>query len=272
MTLDVKKPHLYLSGNYSPVRKEWPLTPCKYVGIIPPELHGGQYVRNGANPLHVDKESLTLDPRDYHWFDGDGMLTGVYFQRLSSISEDTRTQTIIPHFVNAYILTDLYLHARTSPNLKRPLLPSISSFLDPLAGTFGVIFSVLRAVLIVVLSHLATSLARRQSHAVTKISVANTSIVYHDGRALATCESGPPMRVLLPSLDTVGWLDGSHGDGDDVRIKEDPDFGARPSILGWMDQWTTGHVCSLLYRFLVISIAESPYVLFSLEWTRSPKR
>lgn len=238
-----EKSHPYLTGNYSPVRKEWPLTSCKYVGTIPPELYGGQYVRNGANPFHVDKGSLDLDPRDYHWFDGDGMLTGVYFQRLPSNSEDSSAQAISPHFVNAYVLTDLYLHARTSPHLRRPLLPSISSFLNPLVGTLDVILSILRSVFIVLLSHISAFLSRRHAYPVTKISVANTSIVYHDGRALATCESGPPMRVLLPSLTTVGWFDGTHGDGDDAHINEDPSFGAKSGILGWMDQWTTGHVC-----------------------------
>ncbi|KAM3464619.1 hypothetical protein MY5147_009457 [Beauveria neobassiana] len=38
---------------------------------------------------------------------------------------------------------------------------------------------------------------------IKKISVANTALLYHDGRALATGETGPPMRVLLPSLDTT---------------------------------------------------------------------
>lgn len=246
-----KKHHPYLSGNYSPIHKEWPLTPCEYIGTIPPELIGGQFVRNGANPLHVDREALDVEPRDYHWFDGDGMLTGVYFQRSDS-------QTITPHFVNAYILTDLYLHARTSPYLKKPIPPSISTFLDPLAGRLAVVFSVLRAVLLVLLSHISGFLSNTGVYPIKKISVANTSIVYHDGRALATCESGPPMRVHLPTLDTVGWMDGKYGDGDGVRTNEDMTFGVGPSILGWMNQWTTGHVSISRATLLIFFVGQDP--------------
>ena len=54
----------YLSGNYAPVTIELPLTPCDVTGKIPKELSGGQYVRNGGNPLVNDTH-----PRDAHWFD-----------------------------------------------------------------------------------------------------------------------------------------------------------------------------------------------------------
>lgn len=60
--------HGYLSGNYAPVQDETPLTPCHVIhGSIPREMAGGQYVRNGGNPMadgDVNRES--------HWFDGDG--------------------------------------------------------------------------------------------------------------------------------------------------------------------------------------------------------
>ncbi|KAJ8606077.1 hypothetical protein MRB53_041232 [Persea americana] len=55
---------------------------------IPEELADGEYVRNGSNP--VSNEDLG---RDAHWFDGDGMLAGVSFNR----DEDGK---IKPHFVN----------------------------------------------------------------------------------------------------------------------------------------------------------------------------
>lgn len=53
-----------------------PLTPCTYTGTIPSGLSGGEYVRNGGNP--VTNEDLG---RDAHWFAGDGMLCGVAFTR-----------------------------------------------------------------------------------------------------------------------------------------------------------------------------------------------
>ncbi|KAG7008720.1 hypothetical protein G7Y79_00004g013040 [Physcia stellaris] len=69
-------PHPYLSGNFAPIHRVQPLTPCEYSGTLPEELAGGQYVRNGGNPLI----NGSLE-RDAHWFDGDGMLSGVAFSR-----------------------------------------------------------------------------------------------------------------------------------------------------------------------------------------------
>lgn len=60
--------HGYLSGNYAPVQEETPLTSCEVVhGSVPIELAGGQYVRNGGNPM-ADEDAA----RESHWFDGDG--------------------------------------------------------------------------------------------------------------------------------------------------------------------------------------------------------
>ena len=71
---------------------------------------------------------------------------------------------------------------------------------------------ILRTVLLVILSHLPGSKQK-----IKKISVANTNVVFHDGRALATCESGPPMRIQLPGLETVGWYDGAKAEGEPKR-------------------------------------------------------
>lgn len=130
-------------------------------------------MRNGGNP--VTNGDLR---REAHWFDGDGMLAGVLFQRGANDGE------IEPHFVNQYILTDLYLNAKDNCNLKRPILPSITTLLS--ATLVTTILSVLRTLALVYLSRLPGS-----KRAIKRISVANTGVVYHDGRALATCESGP---------------------------------------------------------------------------------
>ncbi|UPK95675.1 hypothetical protein LCI18_006610 [Fusarium solani-melongenae] len=217
----------YLSGNFAPVQQETPLTPCVYTGNIPPELQGGQYVRNGGNP--VGHEDLG---RDAHWFDGDGMLSGVAFRRISP--GDGR---IIPEFVNQFILTDLYLSEKTT-TVSSPIMPSITTLVNPLSTLFQIILSVLRTVFLVLVSHLPGS-----QRAIKRISVANTSILYHDGRALATCESGPPIRIQLPSLDTVGWFNGiqAEGEPEDFKPQSDPrQFGGN-GALSFLKEWTTGH-------------------------------
>jgi carotenoid cleavage dioxygenase-like enzyme len=88
-------PHPYLTGNFAPIHRAHNFTPCSFTGTIPEELAGGQYVRNGANP--VANEDLG---RAAHWFDGDGMLSGVLFRKM-------KNGTIQPEFVNKYILTDM---------------------------------------------------------------------------------------------------------------------------------------------------------------------
>lgn len=213
----------YLSGNFAPVHQVQPLTPCSFAGIIPDDLAGGEYVRNGGNP--VNNETLG---RDAHWFDGDGMLSGVMFRRATS-------NRIVPEFVNQYILTDVLLSTLTSPALVTPILPSITTLVNPLSPLLTIIWRILRTVMLVILSHLPGSRA-----VIRKISVANTAIVYHDGRALATCESGIPMRVALPGLETVGWFDGRSCEGEEV-YESAPGFGGS-GLLSFMKEWTTAHV------------------------------
>lgn len=98
-----------------------------------------------------------------------------------------------------------------------------------------IIWTVLRTLFLVVLSHLPGS---RQP--IERISVANTNIIYHDGRALATCESGPPIRVQLPGLETVGWFNGNRAEGEIEESNEEPGFGGA-GLIGFMKEWTTGH-------------------------------
>lgn len=219
-----KKQHPYLHGNFAPIHRIQPLTPCTYTGVIPRELADGEYVRNGGNP--VTNEDLG---RDAHWFDGDGMLSGVAFQR----GKDGK---INPHFVNQYILTDTYLSSVTTPSLRLPILPSISTLVNPASTLLTIILRIFRTIFLVILSNLPGSV-----RAIKKISVANTSVLYHDGRALAACESGPPMRILLPSLETVGWYDGIQAEGEPVAESHPGEiFGGR-GLVGFMKEWTTAH-------------------------------
>lgn len=167
--------------------------------------------------------------RDAHWFDGDGMLSGVSFTRQPDGS-------IQPEFVNQYILTDIFLSTLASPRLRSPILPSIATLVNPLSSLITIVLRILRTIALVILSFLPGS-----TRAIKKISVANTSILYHDGRALATCESGPPMRIALPGLETVGWYDGNRAEGEPEPLnKNDPSF-SEQGLLGFLREWTTAH-------------------------------
>ncbi|KIY01444.1 uncharacterized protein Z520_02996 [Fonsecaea multimorphosa CBS 102226] len=214
-------PHPYLSGNFAPLQKAQSLKPCAYSGSIPEELVGGEYVRNGGNP--VTNEDLG---RDAHWFDGDGMLSGVAFIRT--------TNGVQPEFVNQFVLTDLYLSTISSKHLRVPILPSIATLVNPLTSLYRFIVLFSRSILFALLSRLPGS-----TQPIKKISVANTGVLFHDGRALATCESGPPMRVALPGLETVGWFNGKRAEGEPGAV-EGPGFGGH-GLLQFMKEWTTAH-------------------------------
>lgn len=220
--------HPYLSGNFAPIQQTVGLTPCTHTGSIPEELAGGEYVRNGSNP--VSNSDLG---RDAHWFDGDGMLSGVSF------TKDEQTGDILPEFVNQFILTDLYLSAISSDRLRVPILPSIATLVNPLARVIYVTLRIMRTIFLVIMSHLPGSKQK-----IKKISVANTSVVYHDGRAMALCESGPPMRIQLPGLETVGWYNGSSAEGepkDATSTEKERTLGDTGGMIQFMREWTTAH-------------------------------
>lgn len=62
----------YLRGLYAPAAKEVSATNLRVEGEIPRDLHGG-YFRNGPNPASPPKGM-------HHWFDGDGMIHGIWFE------------------------------------------------------------------------------------------------------------------------------------------------------------------------------------------------
>lgn len=179
--------------------------------------------------------------RDAHWFDGDGMLSGVAFARSSN--EGGRVQ---PEFVNQYILTDLYLSTIATTALKTPILPSIATLVNPISSLYLIILRIIRTILLVLLSHLPGS-----QQAIRKISVANTGILYHDGRALATCESGPPIRISLPGLETVGWFNGKKAEGE-MLGEDGTGFGGQ-GALRFMEEWTTAHVSLYAASFFMFN-------------------
>lgn len=197
--------HPYLSGNYWPQPRELHLAPCELVsGVLPPCLANGQFVRNGPN------SAIPPEPgHNYHMFDGDGMIHGVFF------AADAGTGKISPLYVNKFVRTDVYL---ASQYWGINLLPSIASLIDPLKGTMSIMRSIMRSASIAFLS------------GSTRLSTANTALVYHDGRVLATCESGPPMHVTVPELDTVDW-----------HLFPDARGEALSQMPGSSSEWITGH-------------------------------
>ncbi|KZT37441.1 carotenoid cleavage dioxygenase 1 [Sistotremastrum suecicum HHB10207 ss-3] len=211
--------HAYLSGNFAPVNNECGLTPCPYVGDIPEELWGGQYIRNGGNPnpAHFTSTGKGERTADYHWFDGDGMLSGVFFQRDANGG-------VTPCFVNKFLITDVYLAEKS---LTGPLLPSITTLVSPDVP--------LRRLSGVILRSLWLSL----KSAVLRISVANTNIIFHARRALATCESGPPLEVHLPGLETVDWW--TFGTRRTAQSKEQKGLGSKGGLAGMFEEWMTAH-------------------------------
>jgi len=159
------------------------------------------------------------------------MLTGVLFRRTP---QDDGVQ---PEFVNQFILTDVFLSAVSTPGLRSPVVPSIATLVNPASSFLFVLSRILRTLILVILSHITGSL-----HTIRKISVANTAVLYHDGRALATCESGPLIRIQLPGLETVGWYDGCLAEGEpDNAVQRDSEKIGGTGMMSWMREWTTGH-------------------------------
>lgn len=156
------------------------------------------------------------------------MLSGVLFKRRGD--KGTRIQ---PEFVNKYLLTDLYCYSKHSQALRKPILPSIATLVNPLTNLVVLLFTIVRTVILVI----ASRFPGRRS--IKKISVANTSVIYHDGRALATCESGPPLRFTLPGLDTVGWFNGRRAENEPYHDDRSGFGGEGP--MSFMREWMTAH-------------------------------
>jgi len=62
----------YIHGLYAPVKSEVSGINLDVIGEIPCDLHGAYY-RNGPNPA-VSPQGM------HHWFDGDGMIHGIWFE------------------------------------------------------------------------------------------------------------------------------------------------------------------------------------------------
>ncbi|WWD15924.1 hypothetical protein CI109_100348 [Kwoniella shandongensis] len=211
--------HPFLKGNFAPVTEEFVSHPCDVQGQIPEELLGGQYIRNGGNPVYPPEQG-----RHYHWFDGDGMLHGVFFP------PDRNSQ---PLYTNRHLATPLL--TMTLLLLRSPI-PSIALLISPLSSLHRIVIAIIQAFFIALRARMGV------------LSVANTSVIWWgkglgseaaeedmvedsvdeiltgeakqgDHRLLATCESGPPLEVRVPELETVGWDRLPDSDGEDLGVR-----------------------------------------------------
>src|SRR5919202_3891469 len=150
----------FLQGNFAPVCEEVTADDLSVVGELPPELDG-MFVRNGPNPQFPPV-------RNYHVFEGDGMLHGV------------RIRGGRASYRNRYVRTAGWKAERAAGKAL------YGSFLDPLNVT--ALLRVLRNLL---------------KGAPLIKNTANTALVCHDGRLLALWEGGEPHESRVPDLETV---------------------------------------------------------------------
>ncbi len=152
------------------------------------------------------------------------MLHGVFFSSVPSSpssSSSSSPNTISPRYNNKHLDTPVL---NLSIILSRSPLPSIALLVSPLSSLHKIAIAIIHTFLLAVQARVGT------------LSVANTSVVWWDtpdasasasstpsstpsssgcstpsnqrqpqARLLATCESGPPLEVRIPSLQTVGW-------------------------------------------------------------------
>ncbi|GAQ46429.1 hypothetical protein AtubIFM55763_000812 [Aspergillus tubingensis] len=218
-----ERKHPYLTGNFAPISIRLTSKPCYFKGTIPEEFLGGQYVRNGTNPIQRD------NPRGFHWFDGDGMLTGVYFKRISGPAH------VQPVFTNEYVLTDIHCATMRDRRLY-PIMPSVKALTNPVSSTIRIMYEILRSMALIF-----ASICGLIARPIKRVSSANTSIFHHDGRVMATNEVGPPMRVFLPLLKTVGWFTGNMAEGEPVGTDACKEGFGSPGMEGAMKEMTTAH-------------------------------
>jgi hypothetical protein len=178
------------------------------------------------------------------------MLHGVYFPDTSNESSSynhagpSRPSPRRAIYTNRHLATpllDLTLLLLRSP------IPSIALLISPLSSLHRIVVAIIQAFTIAIRARLGV------------LSVANTSVIWWatglgteaeeekgiddslgpseewgDGRLLATCESGPPLEVRVPGLETVRWDRLDDGSGESL--------GNRRGKWEWFKRWGLSRV------------------------------
>lgn len=172
-------------------------------------------------------------------FDGDGMLHGVLFPASSEKP---------PTYTNRHLATPLL--TLTLLLLRSPI-PSIALLISPLSSLHRIVAAILQAFFIAVRARMGV------------LSVANTSVLWWgkglgseaeqersegkdfgspDHRLLATCESGPPLEVRVPELETIGWDRLSDNQGESLGNRRGKwEWWKRWSLPRVQEDWMTAH-------------------------------
>lgn len=171
----------FLGGFFAPVQAESSGENLKVEGDIPVHLRGA-YLRNGPNPR--------FRPRGkYHWFDGDGMVHGVYL--------DPSSRKNAAAYRCRYVRTAGFKEEEKAGKALFPGLLELPDLTRVAQGRDGYKNS------------------------------ANTALLWHHGQLWALWEGGCPHRIDPKSLDTVKAdpLDGAWKGGFTAHPKIDPRTG-----------------------------------------------
>ncbi|KAF9181505.1 hypothetical protein BGZ50_005477 [Haplosporangium sp. Z 11] len=173
--------HPYLQGNFYPVFEETigdDGIECEVVGTIPESLRGSQYVRTGPNSLNVPAEDTP-----HHFFDGEGMLHGVYFE--PGTGEGAPIQ---PRYMNRWVRSQPFKQANEHGTMTISLGLIMAGADKFWTFLFNYIWYSLKAAFYGLKEH----------------GNGNTALAFFGSRLLALQEAGKPVETSVPSLDTTG--------------------------------------------------------------------
>ncbi|KAF9364914.1 hypothetical protein BGX34_012086 [Mortierella sp. NVP85] len=173
-------PHPYLRDNFYPVFEETvgdDGIECQVIGTIPESLRGSQYVRTGPNSLNVPK-----DGAHHHFFDGEGMLHGVYFE------PGVEGQPIRARYMNRWVRSEVFQKA----NDHGPMVMSLETIMAGADIFWGLILGM-------IWYRIKAAFYRLKS-----VGNGNTALAFFGSRLLALQEAGKPVETSVPSLNTTG--------------------------------------------------------------------